>query len=457
MLNYTYKQIEKAVRGSRVVTTRRGAFKGKVSLDTRTLEKGDCYIALRGQKFDGHDFVDEAFKKGARLCIAASSCRRLVNRKDPDIIFVEDTTQALGRLGAFHRRQKKIPVIAVTGSAGKTTTKDLIAHFLSSRYKVLKNQGTENNLIGVPKTLLQLDDQDIVVLELGSNRPGEIRRLARIANPTYAVLTLIGNAHLMGFRSLQGVKREKLSLIDAMDEVKAVIYNGGDPNLAHPQFKKVKTVRVGFSKRFDFFANQVHLMQDGAIFRFNAKHKMHTQLLGRHNVLNILLAAATASQFGVTVSKFIPLVKNFKAARGRMRYQKVNRIHWIDDSYNANPSSLKAAIELFKSYPPEKRKILVLGDMLELGVRASDFHREAGKTIADYPFDMVLTVGNLCKRFVDEAIQYGFDKSKIKAFATSEAAGRYLKRKLAPSDTVLLKGSRGMHMERVMEICGVPQ
>jgi len=453
MLNYSCKAIEKAVQGKILTQTRRRRFRGKVSLDTRTIQPGDLFIPLKGKNYDGHNFIEEAFKKGARLCLAELSLKRKIRRKDPDIIFVEDTLQALGRLGAFHRRQKKVPVIAVTGSCGKTTTKDLIAHFLSERYHVLKNEGSENNAIGVPKTLLQLDDHEVAVLELGTNQAGEIRHLTRMADPSHGVLTMIGNAHLMGFRSIQGVKREKLSLIEAADDGTVMIYNAEDRNIEHQKLRTLKTIRVGFSKRFDFFADEVHLMHNGAAFRLNARDKMKTSLLGRHNILNIMLAMAVASQMGVSPKKLKRRVQDFVSPKGRVRHQEVNGIHWIDDSYNANPSSLNAAIELFHSYPPPGRRILVLGDMLELGDRAAFFHREAARNIADHPFEMVLTVGPLCRSFAEEAIALGFTESNIKAFDSSEKAGEYLKGRLQKKDTVLLKGSRGMKMERVMEIC----
>ncbi|MBF0253882.1 MAG: UDP-N-acetylmuramoyl-tripeptide--D-alanyl-D-alanine ligase [Candidatus Omnitrophica bacterium] len=456
MLEYTYKEIERAVRGRLLVPTRRAHFKGGISIDTRTLAPGDMFVALRGRNFDGHAFIDEAFERGARLCLAEESSQRRIRRKDPDIIYVDDAVQALGRLGAFHRRNKKIPVIAVTGSCGKTTTKELIAHLLSDRLRVLKSEGSENNQIGVPKTLLKIDDHDVVVLELGTNQLGEIRYLTRLADPTHAVVTMIGNSHLMGFRSIQGVKREKMSMIDGLSDGACVIYNADDRNIQHPRLKKLKSVRVGFSKRYDVYAERIHLMQDGSVFLLNGKHKVVSPILGRHNILNTLLAAGCAKVFKIPSKRVSELVTGFSPTPGRVRYREVRGIHWIDDSYNANPSSLKAAIELFKSYPPKGRKILALGDMLELGPRATAFHRDAGKSIAGYSFDLVCLIGKLSKRFADEARASGFDPKKIREFPSSFEAGNFIKSKLKPGDTVLLKGSRGMHMERIMEACGIP-
>lgn len=457
MIDYSYKELEECLRGKVVVPTRRKRFKGNVSTDTRTLQPGDMFIALKGLNFDGHHHIDEAFDKGARVCIAEHACARSVRRKDPDIIFVDDTVRALGRLGAFHRRQKKTPLIAITGSCGKTTTKELISHLLASKLKVLKNLGTENNKFGVPKTLLQLDDHDVAVIEIGTGGIGEIRHLARMVDPDYAVLTMIGNAHLTGFRSIMGVKREKLSLVEALKDSAQFIYNANDQNITHPRLKTLKTTKVGFSKKFDVYAERIHLMSQGVGFVLNGKFKVISPLMGQHNVINMLLAVAVAGKFGIQKNKVAALLQSFDPPKGRLRYQEFNDIQWIDDSYNSNPSSLDAAIELFKHYPPKLRKILVIGDMLELGERANAFHREAGRSIANHTFDMVITVGQLGAKFKEEAEFCGFQKDKIQSFADSDAAGKYLKRNLKAGDTVLLKGSRRMQMERVMIQCGVPE
>lgn len=452
MIDYSYVQIEKAIRGKLVVPTRRSRFKGPVSTDTRTLAPGSLFIAIKGPHFDGHEFIEAAFAKGARLCVAEYASAHRIRRKDPDIIFVESTLQAMARLAAFHRREKKIPVIAVTGSCGKTTTKEMLAQLLSTRYRVLKSEGSENNIYGVTKTLLRLDDQEVAVVEIGTNQIGEIYHLARIVNPTHAVLTLIGNAHLSGFRSLQGVKREKLSLLEALPDKARVYLNAEDKNLTHERLKKMKVRRCGFSAGYDCYAARPHLMNNGSVFLLNGKTKVVLPLLGRHNIVNALLAIAAARDFKIKDAAMAEAFKNFEPIKGRLRHQEIRGIHWIDDSYNSNPSSLQAAIELFKSYPPEGRKILVLGDMLELGLRARAFHQEAGRSIAEYPFDLVLAVGELAKKFAEEAVFHGFDKKKIFVFGDSESAGRYLAGKLMPKDTVLLKASRGKHLEKVLEI-----
>lgn len=453
MIEYTYKQLEQAVRGKLMIPTRRTVFKGKVSTDTRTLQPGDLYIALKGKNYDGHDYIDQAFEKGARLCIAELGTGRRIRRRDPDIIFVDNTQQAMCRLAGFHRRQKNKPLIVITGSCGKTTTKEITAHLLSSKYKVLKNIGTENNIVGVPKTLLNWEDEDLAVIEIGTNQIGEIHYLTRLVQPTHGVLTLIGHSHLAGLRSIQGVRREKMSMVDAMDDTATVIYNAEDRNIVHERLKKLKTVRVGYKKGFNFYADQVHMLDNSIGFRLNGKTRIAAPLLGQHNVLNTLLAIGAASCFGIKPDDVKARMLSFEAPKGRLRYQELGGVHWIDDSYNANPSSLKAAIELFKSYPPKGRKVLVLGDMLELGPQANAFHREAGQQIAGYPFDLVLTVGTLAERFAEEAAVSGFPKDKLKTFATSTDAGLFLKDKLQPADTVLLKGSRGTRMEKVLELC----
>lgn len=454
MLDYTYKQLEQAVRGKLMIPTRRSFFKGRVSTDTRTLQPGDMYIALKGKNFDGHDYIDQAFEKGARLCIAELGSSRKIRRRDPDIIFVENSAQALCRLAGFHRRQKNKPLIAITGSCGKTTTKEMLAHLLSGKYKVLKNLGTENNTVGVPRTLLGWDDEDLAVIEIGTNQIGEIHYLTRLVQPTHGVLTLVGHSHLAGLRSIQGVRREKTSMIEAMEPGGTVIYNAEDRNITHEKLKTLRSIRVGYKKGMNFYADQIHLLDNSIGFRMNGKTRVAVPVLGQHNVINALLAAAAASCFGVKAEDVKERMATFEAPKGRLRYQESGGIHWIDDSYNSNPSSLKAAIELFRSYPPKGRKVLVLGDMLELGPQANAFHREAGQQIAGHAFDLVLTVGALAGRFAEEAVVSGFAKDKIHTFASSSDAGQFLKDRLQTGDTVLLKGSRGMKMEKVMEICG---
>lgn len=453
MLDYTYKQLEQAVRGKLMIPTRRTAFKGKVSTDTRTLNPGDMYIALKGKNFDGHDYIDQAFEKGARLCIAELGTERRVRRRDPDIIFVENTQQAMCRLAGFHRRQKAKPLVVITGSCGKTTTKEILAHLLSAKYKVLKNIGTENNTVGVPKTLLNWEDEDLAVIEIGTNQIGEIHYLTRLVQPTHGVLTIIGHSHLAGLRSIQGVRREKMSMLEAMDDGTTLIYNAEDRNIVHERMKKLKTIKVGYKKGMNFYADQIHLLDNSIGFRLNGKTRIAAPLSGQHNILNTLLATAAASCFGIKPDVVKERMTAFTAPKGRLRHQELNGVNWIDDSYNANPSSLKAAIALFRSYPPKGRKILVLGDILEIGPQANAFHREAGREVAGYDFDLVLTVGTLAARFAEEAVVSGFAKDKIRTFPTSAEAGVFLKDQLKPSDTVLLKGSRGMKMERVMEIC----
>jgi UDP-N-acetylmuramoyl-tripeptide--D-alanyl-D-alanine ligase len=453
-LKYRYPEMEKVVRGRLLLPTRRGLFQGKISLDSRTIQPGDMFIPLKGTRFDGHQFLGEAFDRGARLALCEYQFEGRLKRKYGDIIFVENTLQAMGRLAAYHRRKFKIPVVAITGSCGKTTTKDILAHVLESKYCVLKSRGSENNFVGVPKTLLSLnDDHQIAVIEVGSNRIGEIRHLSRLVNPTHAVLTLIGNAHLTGFRSVEGVRTEKISMVDALENDSVLIYNAEDKNIRHRRFKKLRTVRVGFKKTMDVYADKIDLLSSGSTFLLNRKIELKSPLLGHHNILNVLLALAAAEKLGINRKFFAERIASFQPTRGRVRYQEVQGIHWIDDSYNSNPTSLRAAIELFKDYPPRGRKILVLGDMLELGPRASLFHREAGQTVASHPFDLVITVGEFSKDMVEGAVNKGFVKKKLKSFRTSEEAGDFLKGQLKSEDTVLLKGSRALRMEKVIECC----
>ena len=449
MLNYRYQEIQDAVTGSLTFPDKDLRFVGRVSLDTRTLEKGDLYIAISGERYDGHDFIDEAFKKGASLCIAEK--KNSLRRQEDKIIWVKDSLRALSALAAFHRRQKNISVIAITGSCGKTTTKDLLAHFLKKRYSVLKSASSENNAVGVPKTLLRIDQEEVAVLELGSNHPGEIESLSRLAMPTHAILTVIGKAHLKGFHDLEGVRREKLSLLKELGDGATVVYNAEDPHLRDLPEGSFKVRRVGFHPEFDTFASNVEDREEGKRFQLNGKFPVSSPLWGKHQIMNVLLASQMAFDWGIRPEEIGELLERFQAPEGRMTFHTTGQVQWMDDSYNANPTSVKAALEWFESFSHPGRKVLVLGDMLELGKNAVDCHREVAQDIVHSGIDLIILVGGLCEHVSRELVQKGFDATKVFHFSDSQKAGEFLRSRLMSGDRVLLKGSRAMHIERVME------
>lgn len=453
--------IAKATGGKALGTLNDDAPLAGISTDTRTLGKNDVFFALKGERFDGHDFLKEAFEKGARHFVLSDAKRLPADVKACNVIVVSDVLAAYGDLAKFYRQKFKIPVIAVTGSSGKTTVKELLAHVLSQQFRVLKNRGTENNLIGVPKTLFGLDaSHEVVVLELGTNRPGEIERLASIVAPQIGIITMIGPSHLEGLGNIEGVKAEKLKLAAAVERGGLVILNGHDPHLAEVKSGVHKILRAGFSKEGnDVAAEQMWCHDAGCTFRVDRylyeprgeKECVETALIGRHNALNCLLAMLAASALGVDFATIRKGIASFKPIAGRLCLKNAAGIIFIDDSYNSNPASFRAALDTLKEFKIRERKGVVCGDMLELGERAEALHRELGARVAELLFDFVIAAGPLSKHLVDEALKRGFDPQRIHHVKDSAEAGRLCRDIATPGDMVLVKGSRAMVMEKVFE------
>lgn len=425
-----------------------------VSTDSRSLEKGNAFFALTGNRFDGHDFLAEAVNRGASYLVISEAGRlKDEYKKRASVIVVRDTLAAYGDLAKFYRERFRIPAVAITGSAGKTTVKELVAHVLSQNFCVLKNRGTENNLVGVPKTIFQLEPSyEAAVIEMGTNRPGEIERLSSIIGPQIGVITLIGPAHLEGLKTLEGVSREKTSLVAHIARGGWLVLNGEDPRLHEVQSGVHKVSRAAFSSsRGDWFADGIRCGPQGSFFRLNGKESVEIQLIGRHNVLNCLLAAAAGHALGVDLPLIKKALETFKGAPGRLQLKTVGGIRFLDDTYNANPNSFEAALAALQELKPAKRKGVVLGDMLELGTDAERQHRRIGRRIAEHAFDFVVGAGPFSKFVLDEAVKRGFNPKRTYQAVDSAEAGKILKDMANPGDSVLVKGSRGMKMEKVLE------
>ncbi len=444
----------KAVEGRLLSALEQEPPLGRVSTDTRTLGKDDLFFALKGPHFDGHDFVKEAFEKGARSFVV-SEAKNLPEeiKKNTFVIQVPDTLKAYGDLAKFFRQKFKIPAIALTGSSGKTTVKELIAHTLSSRFKTLKNRGTENNLVGVPKTIFGLENShEVLVLEMGTSQPGEIERLSSIIAPQIAIVTQIGQAHLEGLKTQEGIREEKLKVLNYVERGGVVILNGQDPLLKNVSSGVHKILRAGFQKEGnDLTAEQLWCHEGGSSFYLNGKDLFETQLIGRHNILNSLFAILTAVSLGIDLPSIQKAISSFKAVPGRLNLKNVEGIFFLDDSYNSNPGSFRASLETLKEFKIRERKGVVCGDMLELGESSEKFHREMGELIAGLLFDFVIAAGPLSKYLVDEAVKNGFDSGRIFHVKDSTEAGKLCREIAVAGDRVLVKGSRGTHMEKVFE------
>jgi len=419
----------------------------RISTDSRTIEKGEIFVAIKGKKFDGHDFVDEVFKKGARWAVISNS-RGIKSRRGT--IKVENTTKALGDIAKTHRRKFDIPVVAVTGSTGKTTAKEMIAHVLSAKYNVLKNEKSNNSFVGLPLTLAKLNKgHQVCVLEMGMNHAGEIDKLCKIAKPDIGVITNIGPAHIGLLGSMRRIFTAKAELLNNLPESGAAILNKDDVYLKGITRLRCRKVYFGFDKRCDFRADNPERKGDG--WRFSVgKESFELGLIGKHNIYNVLIAIAVAQQFNISLRLIGRMIKSFRQrCPMRLEFKNVRGVKIMNDSYNSNPSSMAGAIEALADYDTGGKRIIVSGDMFELGTRAKALHEGLGRAIAKSPAEVLITLGKLSKFTNRAAAQKGVCVL-YHAASCGDAAG-FLKKVAKPGDVVLVKGSREMRMEKVIE------
>jgi len=435
---------------------------GGISIDSRTLVRGDVFVAVKGERFDGHDFIGQVARKGASLVLIdkqrgqTSSCTRNLKNAAAitGILEVKDTVTALADLARFQRKKYPVPIIAVTGSNGKTTTKDMISHLLSARHKVLKNEGTKNNNIGLPLTLLKLDASfDSAVVEIGTNHPGEVRQLAGICAPNIGVITNIGPSHLEYFGTLQGVYKEKFSLLANLAHPRIAILNKDDAWLKRglcSAERKSFVVSFGACNAADFSSSRVAFSDGRLSFLLNRKYKFTLPTMGYYNIYNALAAVAVARIFGLDYRTIIARITDFKFPAGRLAMRKIGGVRFIDDTYNANPLSFNEALKALVATKVKGRKICVMGDMFELGRHSRVFHAQAGEA-ASAACDVLIAVGNLSKHAAEMAASRGLDTQQVFTCADSVRAKEILRKKIKPGkdDIVLVKGSRMMKMEKV--------
>jgi len=429
-----------------------------VSIDSRAISKGCVFIAIKGNNFDGHDFIPEALKNGASCVICNLSygvCDKIAVR-GATYIHVKDTVSALGDIAYFHRKRFSMPVIALTGSNGKTTTKEMISKVLSVGLSVLKNEGTQNNHIGVPMSLLNLNKgHRLAVLELGTNHPGEIAYLAKMCCADIGVITNVGPSHLEFLVDLQGVLEEKHSLVSSLDNPSIAVFNGDDVllkrRLSSPRKGQLR-VSFGMDKACDYRCNSVRLKNNSIEFKVG-KNAYVLNSVARHNVYNALAAISLGRIFGVSHNKIRKALADFNFPKGRLNMVKLNNLILLDDTYNSNPLSLRSAIDTLAEFKSKGRKILVIGDMLELGDGAQEeFHSKAGEH-ASKVCDVIITVGRLSRLAALAAQRCGFSEKNIFTCDSSDEAREVFVNKIGSDsdDVVLVKGSRAMKMERVFK------
>jgi UDP-N-acetylmuramoyl-tripeptide--D-alanyl-D-alanine ligase len=427
-----------------------------VSTDSRSIKPGELFFALRGGNFDGHRFFPEAMQRGGKGAVVQGEIEPLADRTIP-IIKVTDTLQALGDLAHLWRKRHPIPLIAVVGSNGKTTTKEMAAAILGKRHKVMKNPGNLNNLIGLPLSLLKMNATfHVAILEMGMNRQGEILRLTRIAEPGLGILTNIGPVHLEGLGSIEGIMEAKGELLKGMGEEGRVIFNADDPRVVELSqgFAGSKTA-FGVHNRADWMATDIRIQEDGRVsFHIQGpagKIPVSLKLLGRHQVYNALAAAAATALLGATMKDIQEGLEVFPPPPMRMELVTLGKgIRVINDAYNANPRSMDAAL-LTLAEVTGKRKIAVLGDMWELGEYAEQAHRELGQAIQERGVDLLFLLGNFAPLVAEGATEAGMDPQAIYIGKDHHAVSLHLAGILKEGDWVLVKGSRIMKMEEIIK------
>ncbi len=423
-----------------------------VATDSRTLRQGEIFFALKGPRFDGHDFIDRAVAAGGRAVVYSDETKIAPRRRGVAYVRVTDTLAALGGLAHFHRRRFDIPVIAVTGSNGKTTTKEMIAEVLSARYHVLKNPGTQNNLIGVPLTLLQIHSRhDLCVVEMGTNKVGEIKRLAEIAAPNVGVITNIGPAHLEFLGSLQGVFREKIELIRWLAPPGIALLNRCDLILG--KLGRIRTKPFfffGVNREAEFMASEVTYHPQHITFLYNKRQVLEVRHCALHNVSNALAAIGCGALFSIDIRTIRERLAVFDAPDMRLKEIRLKNWTVFDDSYNSNPQSLKQAIDVLCRQEARGRRILIMGDMLELGRQSSDFHAYFGRYVARKPVDILVTMGDQARHTAETARHSGMTTEAVHHFMGCPEVLDFLKGTLRQGDVLLIKGSRSMRMEQIV-------
>jgi UDP-N-acetylmuramoyl-tripeptide--D-alanyl-D-alanine ligase len=422
------------------------------SIDSRTLSPGDLFIAIAGERFDGHEYVAAALAKGAVGAIVQAG--KKVDGDPLRLLQVEDTVKALQSLGAAARRLWGKPLLAVTGSAGKTTTKEILAHILATRFRVMKSSGNLNNHIGLPLQLLKLEaEHELAVVEMGMNHAGEIRALGALAQHDLAVVTTVAPVHLEFFGSLAEIARAKYEIIETLPSGGVAVLNADDEYVC--QFGrdfKGKVVTFGIKRAADVSAHHIKLNgAEGSVFELvvgSVGEPVTFPLVGEHNIYNALAAAAAAMERGMSPSQAAAALSSIAPPDKRGQILNLAGATIINDCYNSNPRALEAMIDTLASMKAE-RHILVVGEMLELGPTAEALHRECGKHAAEKKIDLVIGVRGMARAVAEAACGAGIQAQFVE---TPEQAGEWLAQNLRPGDAVLLKASRGVKLERALEM-----
>ena len=441
--------------------------------DTRKIKEGDVYIGFKGERNDGNLMYEKAFENGAKVCILEKNSlqhegqdeklKELQTKyNDRTIILVNDTKTAIQKIASYKRSLYDIPVIGITGSVGKTSTKDIIASVMARKFKVLKTQGNQNNQIGLPLTVLKLtEENDAMVVEMGMNMPGEISNLSKIANPTVAVITNVGTAHIGNLGSRENILKAKLEILDGLRSGGTLIINN-DNDMLHKwneerKGSNFKVITFGMENKSDIMPYDIVLSENGSTYKIDIDGKtyqVNVSVGGNHFVLNSLCAIAIGRIFQIDMQDILKGIASFELTKRRMQVEKNKAgVTIINDCYNANYDSMKAAIEYLGKINAGK-KIAVLGDMLELGEFSDELHEKVGEEIARNKINVLITVGDLAKNIAKKAKEQGLDSENIFECEKNSEAVEMIKQIAKKGDAVLLKASNGMNFQEIFDaIC----
>lgn len=421
------------------------------SRNTKEVKQGDIYIGFKGEIYDGGVFYEEAFSNGAKGCIINKiEGLKLKEVENKFIIQVEDTVKGIGQIARYKREKYNIPVIAVTGSVGKTSTKDIIASVVSQKYKTLKTQANLNNHIGMPLTILSLKDHEALVVEMGMNHFGELSYLTNIAKPTIAVITNVGTAHIGNLGSRENILKAKLEILEGLPKDGVVIINN-DNDLLHKwqlENKKYNVITYGINNNSKYVAKEIKYTTTGSEYQLNGKESIKVPVGGEAFVYNSLAAISVGELLNIPIEKIQEGIKNFELTKMRLDVQKSSKGYTIiNDCYNANYDSMKSAIEYLSS-SKGNRKIAVLGDMLELGEFSQELHKKVGEEVAKNKIDILITVGKEANNIAETAKKNGINTTYM--FENNQKAITKLKEILEPKDVVLVKASNSMNFKEIV-------
>lgn len=448
IMEMTFKEMLNAIDGEVIVQKEEANF-NKLCIDTRKVEKDNVFLAIKGANFNGNDFAIKALESGASVAIIDE-----VKFDEQDaqgkgtIIKVKNTREALLNLSKFYREKLGLKVVGVTGSTGKTSTKDLIAALLSDKYKVFKTKGNFNNDIGLPLMILELtSDYDVAVLEMGMSSLGEIELLASVARPDIGVITNIGLSHIENLKTQENILKAKMEISTFFNKENVLIVNGEDKLLQNISSNVFKVKKIGYNHEYDVYASNIILREEETEFlahAFGEEAVFNLPMAGKHNVLNTMLAIEVSECLGVSFKQMVKGLENLEATSMRLQVVKKQGLTIINDCYNASPDSMKSSLDVLSAYK-NGRRVAILGDMYELGDESEKAHYEVGKYAKD-KVDTLIVIGGYIKNFKD-----GFDSDNIIMYNTKEECIKELENIVKLDDVVLIKASRGVKLEDVVK------